>query len=64
VYPTVGSLLPDTDVSSLALFDPTTSATDLSIAIRVCMAKKGARIVNGRQSLTIKSDVCNTLLLK
>lgn len=64
VWPTVGSLLPDTDASSLALFDPTSNSATLATALRVCMAKKGARIVNGRQSLTIRSDVCNTLLLK
>jgi hypothetical protein len=28
------------------------------------MAKKGHKVCNGRQSMTIKSDVSNTLLLK
>lgn len=53
VYPTVGSLLPDTDNTSL--FDPTSSAATLSTMIRVLMAKKGAKIATGRSPLTIKS---------
>jgi hypothetical protein len=62
VYPTVGSLLPDTD--NTALFNPTTAAATLSTQLRVLMAKKGHKVNNGRQSMTIKSDVSNTLLLK
>lgn len=62
MYPIVGSLLPDTD--DLALFNPTSATATLQTMLRICMAKKGAKMANPRTSMTIKSNVCNTLLLK